>query len=355
MKQLRDDQDMRQKCNEMANMFLFHRQIGESEAVYKVLANMRMTYSSMGTIYVATEPRSQRSNFLKRQDPDSGEGFEIEDKKGRFLEKQDLISKYERRKLLARVGEEDVSEDEEDAETLEQMCFCQFVKMYQGKERKSNEDGEVEEPDYDIPEEGELDHEDNYNFVVVGNSEARRGRLPPLLTLDAPETGEQRILHKRKFPRAMRYFKKKFDRNPHLFYFTELILYHPFRNENELFPEDPEKCEELYKKHEEEIKFIKAELMPFLESVDEALILYEQMKALEKKDIQEQMGADLDPEGEQDIADLDDLEEEHPDYYHIDTDQVDDGTPGEGPRRIFKTIVLPSKDAQVLSTYNINR
>ena len=139
MKQLRDDQDMRQKCNEMANMFLFHRQIGESEAVYKVLANMRMTYSSMGTIYVATEPKSQRSNFLKRQDPESGEGFEIEDKKGRFLEKQDLVSKYERRKLLTREGEEDVSEDEEDAKTLEQMCFCQFVKMYQGRERKNNE------------------------------------------------------------------------------------------------------------------------------------------------------------------------------------------------------------------------
>ena len=61
------------------------------------------------------------------------------------------------------------------------------------------------------------------------------------------------------------------------------------------------------------------------------------------------MGADLDPEMEQEIADLDDLDDEdHPDYIHIDTDQVDDNTVGEmRPRKVFKTIALPSKDAQV--------
>ena len=45
----------------------------------------------------------------------------------------------------------------------------------------------------------------------------------------------------------------------------------------------------------------------------------------------------------------DDLDaEEHPDYYHIDADQVQDGTDGEKRRRqIFKAIALPSKDDQV--------
>ena len=147
----------------------------------------------------------------------------------------------------------------------------------------------------------------------------------------------------------MRFFKKKYERNPHLFYFTELMLYHPFRDENQLFPEDPVKCEELYTKHKDEIKYVKAQVMPFLESVEEAQLIYEEMKANEKKNIEEQMGADLDPEMEQEIADLDDLEEEeHPDYYHIDTDQVDDKSGGEvDPRKVFKTIALPAKDAQV--------
>ena len=355
VKQLGDDKDMRQKCHAMANQFMTHRQVGESEAIYKLMAHMKMTYSSIATIYVPTEPKGQRRQFLQRQDPDSGQGFEVEDKKGRFLEKPDLISKYERRKLLPRLEEEEmlVGDIDVEAENLDQMSFCQFVKMYEGKGwqemRKTNEEGEVEEPDDDKPEEGELAKEDDFNYLIVGNSEAKRRKLPQLLTLENVMPGEPRILHKRTFPRAMRFFKKKYEKNPHLFYFTELMLYHPFRDENELFPEDPAKCEELYMRHKDEIKYVKAQVMPFLESVEEAQLIYEEMKANEKRDIEEQMGADLDPEMEQEIADLDDIdEEEHPDYYHIDTDQVDDNSGREeGPRRVFKTIALPTKDAQV--------
>ena len=362
VKQLGDDKDMRQKCNEMANQWMTHRQVGECEAIYKLLAHMMLTYSSIATIYVPTEPKGQRRQFLQRQDPDSGQGFEVEDKKGRFLEKPDLISKYERRKLLPRQGEEEEERPQvrEDAETLEQMSFCQFVKMYEGKGwqdmRRSNEEGETEEPDDDEekPEEGELAQEDDFNYLIVGNREAKRRKLPHLLTLEDLMPGEPRILHKRTFPRAMRFFKKKYDRNPHLFYFTELMLYHPFRDENQLFPEDPAKCEELYMKHKDEIKYVKAQVMPFLESVEEAQLIYEEMKANERRDAEEQMGAVLDPEMEQEIADLDDLDdEEHPDYYHLDTDQVDHNPDGEGgPRRVFKTIVLPTKDAQVRDLYS---
>ena len=333
-------------------------QVGESEAIYKLLAHMKLTYSSIATIFVPTEPKGQRRQFLQRQDPESGQGFEIEDKKGRFLEKPDLVSKYERRQLLPRrEDEEETPQAKEEEEALEQMSFCQFVKMYEGKGwqemRKTNEEGETEEPDDDDdeekPEEGELAAEDGYHYLIVGNSEARRRRLPKLLTLKDVMPGEPRILHKRTFPRAMRFFKKKYDKNPHLFYFTELILYHPFRDENELFPDDPEKCEELYMRHEDEIKYVKAQLMPFLESVEEAQLIYEEMKADERREKEEAMGADLDPEMEQEIADLDDLdEEEHPDYYHLDPGQLDDNPAGEArPSMVFKAIALPSRDAQV--------
>ena len=95
--------------------------------------------------------------------------------------------------------------------------------------------------------------------------------------------------------------------------------------------------------------------MPFLESVEEAQLIYEEMKANEKQEIEEKMGADLDPEMEQEIADLDDLDdEEHPDYYHIDPDQLDDNPVGEvGPRRVFKKIALPDKDVQVTDQFNV--
>ena len=135
------------------------------------------------------------------------------------MEKPDLISKYERRKLLPSREEEEETLvlDNGDAETLENMSFCQFVKMYEGKGwqdmRKTNEEGETEEPDDDEekPEEGELAQEDDFNYLIVGNSKVKRRKLPHLLTLEDVMPGEPRILHKRTFPRAMRFFKKKFE------------------------------------------------------------------------------------------------------------------------------------------------
>ena len=131
------------------------------------------------------------------------------------------------------------------------------------------------------------------------------------------------------------------------------MLYHPFRDENQLFPNDPEKCEELYLKHFDEIKVVKGHLMPFLESVEEAQLIYEEMKAQEKQDVQDKMGADLDPENEQDIADLDDedYDEEHPDFYHIDT-MEENPESDHRSRQVFKAVALPSKPAQVILNYS---
>ena len=149
VKQLGDDKDMRQKCNEMASIFLSHRQIGEVEAIYKLCAHMKLAYSSVATIFVPTEPKGQRRQFLQRQDPESGQGFKVEDKEGLFIEKLDLISKYERRKLVTN-EEDELQPDEEEAETLERLCLCQYVKMYEGRGwqqmRRTNEEGEVEAP-----------------------------------------------------------------------------------------------------------------------------------------------------------------------------------------------------------------
>ena len=355
VKQLSDDMDMREKCNRLADQFMTHRQVGEMEVLYKLFANMNLAYSSVATIFVPTEPKSQRRQFLQRQDPDSGQGFKVEDREGLFMEKPDLISKYERRKLVT-VQEDDP--DTEEAEALDQMCLCQYVKMFESRgwqqKGRTNEEGEVEAPqEEDVPEEGELAEDDDFNFLITGDTECRRRRLPDVLTLEDPLPGEPKFLQKRTFPRAIRFFKNKFDMDPHRYYLRELMLYHPFRDENQLFPNDPEKCEELYLRHFDEIKVVKGQLMPFLESVEEAQLIYEEMKAQEKQDVQDKMGADLDPENEQDIADLDDedYDEEHPDFYHIDT-MEENPESDRRSRQVFKAVALPSKPAQVILNYS---
>ena len=200
------------------------------------------------------------------------------------------------------------------------------------------------------PEEGELAEEDDFNFVACGEEERSvKKKLPQTVTLHDPRPGEPIILQKRTFPRAIRLFKKRFTANPHKFYLEQLMLFHPFRNEEELFPDDEEKCEELYLQNEDNIKRVKAKLMPFWESVEEAQQIYKENREKEERDIEEVMGADLDPEMEQEVADgKEEDDEDHPDYYHIDTAQVKDvENDGAGPRQVFKAIVLPDKDDQV--------
>ena len=355
MKQLSEDKDMKAKCNEMANTFMTHRQVGEAEAIYKLLASMPMSYSSISAIYVPTEPKGHRRQFLQRQDPDSGAGFRVEGREGLFLEKPDAISKYERRKLLPREGEDEEKLKENDAaDIVKQLTFCQFMRMYESRswqQRRTNDEGEAEHSDDEEErlDEGQLAVEDDFNFLITSDPDAPKRRLPQLLTLRDPLPGEPRIFHKRTFPRALRFFKKKIEKNAHHFYFTELILFKPFFDENEFFPEDPERCEAIYHEHKRELQMVKAQAMPFLESVEEAQQIYEEMRR-EEANIEEKMGADLDPQMEQEAADDDELDEfdEHPDYFGLNPDQLDsNGDQEPVTTRVFKRIVLPDKAKQV--------
>ena len=346
MKNLKNQEDMRQRCYELADVFMSHRQVGEAEVFYKLLPHMHLVVSSIATIYVPTEPKSERRQFLQRQDPEEGKGFKVNGKEGLFLEKQDLISKYERRRLCG--SEEDIEGDD----TLEGLCLSHFVKIYEGRgykpKPKVNEEGEREEAFEleDGPEVGELADEDLFNYVIVGDEAVTELKeLPRVITLSDLMTGEPPLLHRRSFPRSLRYFKKHLDKDPHRYYLSELYLYHPFRDENDLHPDDPEACEKLYRDNEMKIKRVKAQVMPYLESVEEAQLMYEQSKDDEEDELDD-IGAELDPENEQEIGDAEDEGVlEHPEYAHLDPDQVEDHPDGDDSgMRVFKTITIPDPD-----------
>ena len=76
--------------------------------------------------------------------------------------------------------------------------------------------------------------------------------------------------------------------------------------------------------------------------------MFEQTKDGEQDTAENKTGADLDAEKEQEVADIaEEYEEQHPEYLHIDPDLVQDQPIGEvGVKQIFKTITIPSKDAQ---------
>ena len=118
---LKSEPDQYKKCQQMANTFLTHRQMGEVEAYYKILPNLNLKYSSVDTIFIPADKKELRSKFLQKLnkgDANYAKGSEVKGgRDGLFLEKPDIIDKYCRREIL------------EKNEELEELSQIQFAKM----------------------------------------------------------------------------------------------------------------------------------------------------------------------------------------------------------------------------------
>ena len=57
---------LKEKISLMMHTFLTHRQIGEAEAVYKILPDFHFKESNLSTVFFPNCPREERSKFLIR-------------------------------------------------------------------------------------------------------------------------------------------------------------------------------------------------------------------------------------------------------------------------------------------------
>ena len=101
---LKAETDQHKRCQQLANTFLSHRQMGEAEAYYKILPNLTLKYSSMDTVFIPADKKELRSKFLMKldeSDANYAKGALVKGgKEGKFIEKPDLIDKYFRRLSL---------------------------------------------------------------------------------------------------------------------------------------------------------------------------------------------------------------------------------------------------------------
>ena len=63
---LKSETNKKKRCQELANIFLTHRQMGECEAYYKILPNLNLKFSSIDTIFIPSDKKDLRSKFLKK-------------------------------------------------------------------------------------------------------------------------------------------------------------------------------------------------------------------------------------------------------------------------------------------------
>ena len=129
----------------------------------------------------------------------------------------------------------------------------------------------------------------------------------PMNTTPLPdyiELENGKIMRLRKFDAVVRRHKFKEEKEAHEFFYSELLLFWPWRDESELFPDDALKCAELYQRVKPSIDRVKETLFPHLEDVELGREMVETFE-FDFNDI----GAAVDPEGGQgenpdDIAEL---------------------------------------------------
>ena len=109
--------DLRERMKIISNVFLTHRQMGEAEAVYRLLPSMTLKKSNVACQWVSLgikEERSSRWRKATEEDIEAGRPVEeLNGHAGHWYEQPDMWSKYLRR-----------------SEDIENMCFAQFAKMF---------------------------------------------------------------------------------------------------------------------------------------------------------------------------------------------------------------------------------
>ena len=285
MKKVMDNsekKDLQERMRQVANTFLTHRQMGEAEAVYKLIPSMTLSMSNVTCQFVQTTPKEERSIMWKKATEEQLEagvkGVKLDNREGYWYEQPDLWSKYLRR-----------------PSQLEEMCFAQFAKMYKGSTNQNIEDNEDDEGEIAIK--GEQDEDENEKFHFVMTFRNSGPRLPENIELRNARIEEVSYMSKRKYPAALRFHTVKKDKDPKRFMFNELMLYYPLRDEiNEA------NVETLYEDNHDgtrKVDLVKKQVMEFLEDVQEARFYVEQLKRDNEIELKE-TAMMLDPIGEQD-------------------------------------------------------
>ena len=345
-------QDLKERMKKLANTYLTCRQMGEAEAVYRLISSMNLSMSNIGCQFVALGPKEERSSrWRKATEAEMMAGVpveELENHEGLWYEQQDMWSKYLRRPSI-----------------LDEMCFAQFAKMYKTKPKNSKKDDEdIDDPLAggdkqvdncaigDFVEDEEFDEEfDKFNYVMTYKNNGKRGtKLPKVIKIRDAMPGESEHMQLRTRPVALRYHKVKEKNDALRYLFNEVMLYYPLQDE--MMSEDD--AVELFEETHNDLRkvqIVKSQVMEFLDDIKLARhYVNEVHKEMEvsEAEVMAEVGIEMDPQGELDNQECEDTaEEEHPDYQHCfpDDDFMKKATEDNPEKKsIFRAVEMPTDE-----------
>ena len=183
-------ENTKKRMKMIANTFMTNRQIGEAEAVYRLIPNMVLKNSNVSCQWLSVGKRSEMSKRWKLASKDEVENrevlVEIKDREGLWYMQQDKHSKFLRR-----------------PDNIELICPVQFGKMFTTSGLKQNMKNKIQdlENDEDRPMDEKhlitLDKDTNYDtnkekFHFLMTDSDMQVPLPKIIEIRDPYPGEPR-------------------------------------------------------------------------------------------------------------------------------------------------------------------
>ena len=156
---------------------------------------------------------------------------------------------------------------------LSELTYIQFAMKY------TSSNAAVEESDFGshivTKDDDDWELTDEMNLIVSHDfqTNSERYTLPKYIKLSPVRPGEAKYM-KRRSRQVIRLHKINANKHPHEYYYSQLQLYSPFRNEAELEPNDLEQCKLLFDRtstYNDKLRIdnVRSILMPHLESVEQ--------------------------------------------------------------------------------------
>ena len=292
----------KEKLKLVKNTFQTHRQIGPSEAVYKLFSAFHMSGSNIGTQFVHSGFRYNQSKMLRQ----------ISEEEAKRKGKNAIVLAEHPDKYFEETTSLENRYDDR-PRSLQHITLSQFAKRYTlGSKIKSNMTEKISEENLSDDnenycdeinlEESDDDIDDIYKSTIISYYPELRTNLPKLVHIGS------RSMQLRS-PICLRYHKYKMSSESHEYYFSQLRLFYPHNKEDmNIWEADPDKCRQAFNMNEEAIKYVRGKVMKYQEQVE-----VNQEKA--QADYDASVGDILDSTMEQDMSDCKDEGYQDPDNF----------------------------------------
>ena len=269
-----------EKLNYVKQVYFSHRQVCEAEAVYRLSPDLHLKGSNVTTKFLATGFPQNRNDYYinisaedeNKTEDRSNETFKIDKRSGLFKKALSIHKKYEMRPKY-----------------LDDLCLAQFVSSYNNCEKPKK----VTFQERCSEETGDLTH------FQTGK------KLPRYILLE-----NNVCMRLRDTPYILRIHSSK-KKQGHEEYYAELLLFYPYRNEENDLTTEETQCQNLFLANYELIRQNRLKLYPCSKEIEQMKILLETSDDTRPEHLFDTLDAEGQQENldvEEDILPIDDTE-----------------------------------------------